>query len=129
VRDGERRTAWRTARPQRPGDFLEVALPAQETVAAIGIDLSYPFDEFARNLVLVAEAAGAPRERIRYADGPAERVALIGDLLERPREAQWVLRIPPRPIGRLRLQVGLQEEDPSWPAWSLAELHLYRRCE
>jgi hypothetical protein len=128
VRDGERRTAWRTARPQQPGDFIEVALPAAETVAAIGIDLYYPFDEFARNLALVAEHDGT-RERVGYADGPAERAELLGALVSRPREARLLLRITPRRLGRLRLLVGLREADPSWPAWSLPELHLYRRCE
>ena len=34
VRDGSRRTAWRTDVPQRPGDRLEIHLPAGNTAAA-----------------------------------------------------------------------------------------------
>jgi hypothetical protein len=39
-----------------------------------------------------------------------------------------VLRIEPQPVRRLRLMVGLREEDPGWPRWSVPELRLFSAC-
>jgi hypothetical protein len=128
VRDGDARTAWMTAIPQRPGDRLEVDLGRTETVAAVALDIGYPHEEFARNLVLAIDG-GEGWKRVAYADGPAERLATLDDLLLRPREARMVLRIAPEPVRRLRLIVGLREEDPAWPRWSVPELRLFGRCQ
>ena len=128
VRDGDRRTAWHTAQPQRPGDYLEVRLPRVETIAAMGLGLYYPSDELPRNPVVVVEGEDGGRRRMDVADGPAERRAVLDALLERPREAEWVLRFPPVSARAVRIQVGWREEDPSWPAWSVPELQLYRSC-
>ena len=128
VRDGDRRTAWHTAQPQRPGDYLEVRLPHVETVAAVGLGLYYPYDELPRNPVVVEEGEDGRRRRVDVADGPAERRAVLDALLERPREAEWALRLPPGPARAVRIQVGWREGDPSWPAWSVPELQLYRSC-
>ena len=125
--DGDARTAWRTAVPQRPGDRLEVDLGRVETVAAVALDIGYPHEEFGHNLV-VAVDDGEGWRRVPYADGPAERLATLDDLLQRPREARMVLRIEPQPVRRLRLMVGLREEDPGWPRWSIPELRMFGRC-
>jgi hypothetical protein len=128
--DGDPARRWFTALPQRPGDRLEVALAAPETVAAAAIDLHYPFDEFGRNLVLaVREGTGAWR-RVPYADGPEERWETVRDLVERPHAARMVLRLaPPQQLTGMRVMVGYREEDPAWPRWSVPELRLFRRCE
>jgi hypothetical protein len=127
ARDGDRRTAWRIGPPQKPGDGFEVELPRRETLAAVALDLYYPYGEFPRNLKLLTRE-GDGWQRLDYADGPAERWATIQGLLERPREARLVLRVAPRPVSRLRLAVGGREEDASWPPWSLPELHLFGSC-
>jgi hypothetical protein len=128
VRDGDRRTAWRTAQPQKPGDRLEVTLPAPETVSAVALAMGYPFDEFPRNLVLMVEDEAEGWQRVAYGDGPDERWSAIEDLLRRPREASLVLRLPARRVRGVRLMVGLREEDPSWPRWRVPELALFRDC-
>jgi len=128
ARDGDRRTAWHTAQPQRPGDYIEVRLPQVETVAAVGLGLYYPYEELPRNPVVVVEAEDGGRRRVEVADGAAERRAVLDALLERPRAAEWVLRFPPVRARAVRIQVGWREEDPSWPAWSVPELQLYRAC-
>jgi len=128
ARDGDRRTAWHTAQPQRPGDYLEVRLAQVETVAAVGLGLYYPYDELPRNPVVVVEGEGGGRRRVEFADGAPERRAVLDALLERPREAEWALRFPPVRARTVRIQVGWREEDPSWPAWSVPELQLYRSC-
>jgi hypothetical protein len=122
------RTAWMTGIPQRPADRLEVDLGRTETVAAAALDIGYPHEEFGRNLVLAVDA-GEGWRRVAYADGPAQRVATLNDLLQRPREARMVLRIEAQPVRRLRLMVGLREEDPAWPRWSVPELRLFARCQ
>ena len=128
VLDGDARTAWMTEIPQRPGDRLEVDLGRTETVAAVALDIGYPHEEFGRHLVLAVDA-GEGWQRVRYADGPAERLSTLDALLERPREARMVLRVEPRPVRRLRLLVGLREQDPAWPRWSVPELRLFAGCQ
>jgi hypothetical protein len=114
--------------PQRPGDRLEVDLGAPHVLAAVALDIGYPHEEFARNLVLAADDGGG-WERVEYADGPAERLDTLERLLDRPREAHMTLRFAPRPVRRVRLMVGLREEDPAWPRWAVPELRLFARCQ
>jgi hypothetical protein len=128
VLDGDVNTAWMTEIPQRPGDRLEVDLGRTETLAAVALHIGYPHEEFGRQLALAVDA-GEGWQRVPYADGPAERLATLDALLERPREAHMVLRIEPRPVRRVRLLVGLREEDPAWPRWSVPELRLFGRCQ
>jgi hypothetical protein len=129
LRDGDPRTAWMTERPQKPGDQLEVVLGGSETVAAASLGLTYPFDEFPRSLVLSGRGEGEEGwRRIPFADGPAERVATLDELLERPRSARLVVRFPAQRLERLRLSLGSRESDPSWPRWAVSELRLYREC-
>jgi hypothetical protein len=129
VRDGETRTAWRTAQPQRPGDRLEVRLAAPDTVSAVSLAMAYPFDEFPRNLVLLVDDEAEGWQRVPYADGPEERWQTIQDLLQRPRAASLVLRLPEsRRVRGVRLMIGLREEDPSWPRWRVPEVALFRAC-
>jgi hypothetical protein len=128
VRDGDPRTAWKTAVPQRGGDRLEIGLPQPTTVAAVALGLGYPFDEFPRHLVLAVDDVDAGWQRVAYADGPEERWATLRLLLEKPREAAWVLRFPARTVRAVRLMVGWRADDPSWPRWRVPELVLYGAC-
>ena len=129
LRDDDPRTSWMTARPQEPGDHLDVVLERPETLAAASLGLTYPFDEFPRNLVLSGRAEGEDGwRRVAFADGPAERVATLDELLERPREARLVLRFAPQRFERLRFALGSRAADPSWPRWAVSELRLYREC-
>ena len=128
VRDGDPRTAWKTTVPQRGGDRLEIELPQPATVGAVALGLGYPFDEFPRHLVLSVDDVDAGWQRVPYADGPEERWATLRLLLERPREAAWVLRFPPRTVRAVRLMVGWRADDPSWPRWRVPELVLYGAC-
>jgi hypothetical protein len=104
-------------------------LPAAQTVAALAIDLHYPFDEFGRNPVLMLRDEGGAWQRVPAADGPEERWETVRDLVQRPREAREVLRFAPRRATGVRLMVGYREEDAAWPRWSVAELRLFRRCD
>jgi hypothetical protein len=129
LRDGDPRTAWMTGRPQRPGDRLEVDLGGPEPLAAAALGLTYPFDEFPRNLVLSGRSEGDGEwRRIAFADGPPERVATLDELLKRPREARLVLRFPAERLAALRFALGSRESDPAWPRWAVSELRLYRAC-
>ncbi|MET0552322.1 MAG: hypothetical protein ABW221_04750 [Vicinamibacteria bacterium] len=128
VRDGDARTAWKTAAPQRGGDRLEIGLAGPATVAAVALGLGYPFDEFPRHLVLAVDDVDAGWQRVGYADGPEERWETLHQLLVRPREAAWVLRFPARTVRGVRLMVGWRADDPSWPRWRVPELTLYGAC-
>jgi len=128
ARDGERRTAWITGDAQRPGDGLELSLGAPRRVAAVALDLAYPYDEFPREPVLAGEGAG-PRRRLPFADGPEQRWETLAALLERPRQARLVLRLEtPQDLSRLVVRLGGRLEDQSWPRWSVPELRLFGGC-
>jgi hypothetical protein len=126
--DGDRKTAWSTAAPQKPGDRLEVRFPAPEDVSALTIDLWYPHAEFPRNLVVFLQGEEGGLERVPYEDGPDVRNATIDALVSRPREATMVLRLKPARARAFRLMVGLRERDPAWAAFSVPEVHAYREC-
>jgi hypothetical protein len=126
IRDGDRRTAWLTVDAQRPGDGLEVLLPGSQTVAAVALELAYPYDEFPRGLVIAG--GGDERRRLPYADGPEERWETLESLLRQPRQARMVLRLSPEPVSDLVLRIGGAEAEAAWPRWSIPELHLYREC-
>lgn len=128
VRDGDRRTAWTTAAPQGGGDRLEIGLPEPAMVSAVALGLGYPFDEFPRHLVLSVDDVDAGWQRVAYQDGPEERWSTLRALLERPREAAWVLRFPARTVRAVRLMVGWRAADPSWPRWRVPEVDLYGAC-
>jgi hypothetical protein len=126
--DGDRRTAWFTARPQHPGDYLEVSLARPEKLAAVALDAGYPYEEFPRNLVLLLRKEDGLLARTPWADGPEERWAQLEELVNRPAQAQVVLRFPPQTATGVRLMIGFRERDDAWPRWSVPELHLYREC-
>jgi hypothetical protein len=128
VRDGDRRSAWFTARPQKPGDRFDVLLQAPELLAAVVLEMAYPYDEFPRNLVLFLQGTEGAWHRVPWADGPEERWAVLDELLQRPREARLVLRTTPEVVKGIRLMVGAREQDPAWPRWAIPELRLYRSC-
>jgi hypothetical protein len=126
--DDDRSTAWLTDGRQRPGDGLELTLPRTETLTALALDLAYPYDEFGRHVVLVAEGGEDQRRHVPWADGPEERWATLQSLLERPREARMLLRFQPRPLQVLDVKIGAREEDAAWPRWAVPELRLFRAC-
>ena len=128
VADGDRRTAWFTATPQRPRDHLEISLPQEETVAAVVLDLGYPYDEFPRDLRLLARSTTGPWESLPYADGGEERWETIERLLTDPLKASLVFRVPSRRLQRLRLVIRAAGADEAWPPWTIPELRLYREC-
>jgi hypothetical protein len=113
ARDGDRRTAWHTAQPQRPGDHLEVRLAQAETIAAVGLGLYYPYDELPHNPVVVVEgvaAAGAWRSRMAPpSSGRSSTRCWSG---RGRRNGPCASR---RSARAVRIQVGWREEDPSWP--------------
>ncbi len=126
--DDDRSTAWLSDGAQRPGDGLELTLPRTETLSAVALELAYPYDEFGRHVVLVAEGGEDERRRVPWADGPEERWATLQSLLERPREARMLLRLQPRALQVLDVKIAAREEDAAWPRWAIPELRVFRAC-
>jgi hypothetical protein len=125
VRDGDRRRRGTPAAAAR-GRLPRGPAGRARTVAAVGLRPLAPYDELPGGGGGEDEEGG--RRRVEIADGPAERRAVLDALLETPREAEWALRFPPLTARAVRIQVGWREPDPSWPAWSVPELQLYRSC-
>lgn len=128
ARDGRPDTAWFTLEPQRAGDHLRVDLPSPETVAAVTLDMAYPYEEFPRGLDLVIPDAAGDAQPVEYADGPEEAAETIAALADDPRHARIVLRIRPRVVHDFALVLGTHDRDWAAPRWSVPEVRAYRAC-
>jgi hypothetical protein len=119
--DGRLETRWSTGRPQRPGDWLQVDLPAPALVAGVDLELGGFTTDYPRGV-----AVEVTREDGSWTRLPAE-VVLAGPLVWagthvlRDGVERVALRFPPVRTGAVRVvQTG---EDPVFD-WSVAELHL-----
>jgi hypothetical protein len=119
--DGRLETRWSTGRPQRPGDSLEVDLPAPTTLVGVDVELGGFTTDYPRDLVVeIAREDGSwtrvPVELVL--DGP---LVWAGTHVLRDGVEHVALRFAPIRTRAVRLvQTG---EDPVYD-WSVAELHL-----
>jgi hypothetical protein len=119
--DGRLETRWATGRPQRPGDFLQVDLPAPTVLTGVDLELGAFTTDYPRDVAV--EVAREDGSWMRLAadvvlDGP---LVWAGTHVLRDGVERIALRFPPTRAGALRLvQTG---EDPVFD-WSIAELHL-----
>ena len=129
VVDRNPETKWRTD-GQLPGLKLEIDLGREETLAAVGLDLGYPHDQFPRDLTLkVRTEGGNGFERVEPRHDRATKWELVRALVEGPSSASVTLRFPQTKARHLRFWIREGKEwDYSLPDWSLPELHLYRAC-
>lgn len=128
VRDGNRRTAWFTHQPQRPGDFFQILLDAPRPIAAVAIDMAYPYEEFPRNLILEATVDGRTWQPWSFAHGLDERWQTLQELINTPRQARFIVRPTPQEVRGLRLSIANRGWEDAWPQWSIPELRLYAAC-
>jgi hypothetical protein len=126
--DGSRRTAWTTAGGQRPGDGLELRFVKPQAVAAVEISLGYPFDEFPRELVVVADRHGDEHQRLRWEDGTEWRWETLRSLMDAPREARLIVRVPRTEVLSLTLRIGGRDEGELRPRWTVPELRVFAEC-
>jgi hypothetical protein len=119
--DGRPDTRWTTGRPQRPGDWLRVDLPAVTTLVGVDLELGTFSTDYPRGTFV----------EVRGEDGTWARVAteltLLGPLVWagthvlRDGVMRVALRFPPSRARAVR--VVLTDGDPAFD-WSVAELHL-----
>ncbi|HEY7409816.1 MAG TPA: glycosyltransferase family 39 protein [Vicinamibacteria bacterium] len=111
--DGRLDTLWRTSRPQREGDWLEVVLPEAATVARVELALGDGDRYAARNLsVLVSEDGGAWTARATLPGRPRPPGQHA-----RPLSQVFVLAAPAR-ARALRLELAR----PGAHRWGVAEV-------
>jgi hypothetical protein len=120
--DGDPKTRWTTGSIQQEGFFYELAFDKPRTAVRIEIEITFPYDEFARNLEI--NGFQGPRfERIRQIEDPWYVVELVKRLVEDPRGARLRYDLEPMEVDRLRLFIH-QTEDGA-PGWSIPEIHLF----
>jgi hypothetical protein len=117
--DGRLETAWVAAGPQRPGEWIQVELPAPVLLTRVDLLLGPRPLRYGRNLHLLLSEDGSSWTRVRVAAGrpPVESQTLRG---EGPSQVLWV---EPRRVRAIRIeQAGTAER-----RWGIAELRLYAR--
>jgi hypothetical protein len=119
--DRRLRTRWSTGRPQRPGDSLQVDLPAATTVAGVDLELGGFTTDYPRDLAVEVAREDGSWTRLAaevVLDGP---LVWAGTHVLRDGVERVALRFAPIRTAAVRLvQTG---EDPVYD-WSVAELHL-----
>jgi hypothetical protein len=115
--DGRLDTAWVGDGPQKPGEWVEVELPAPVLLTRVELLLGPRPLRYGRNLHLFVSDDGSSWIRVRVASGrPAvEEQSLAGE------GASQVLWIEPRQVRRVRLVQAARAER----RWGIAELRLY----
>jgi hypothetical protein len=114
--DGDVATLWRTADPQRPGDWVAAALEAPATLARVELVLG-PHARFAAREVQVAVSADGRTwmdVRTRAARPAPDR--------QRSAPASQVLVLAP-PVRAAFVRVGLRRSGAH--RWGIAELRLF----
>jgi len=118
LRDGSRRTSWKTQGPQRPGDWIEVALAEPARLARVELDVGTRYGRYARGLELLVSEDG---RRFVEATCVDERPPMAEQLRAPRQPGQVLLLLEPRSVRALRLvQTGAAAQP-----WGIAELRLY----
>ncbi len=119
--DGRLETRWSTGRPQRPGDFMRVDLPAPTMLAGVDLELGSFTTDYPRDLAVEVAREDGSWTRLAaevVLDGP---LVWAGTHVLRDGVERIALRFAPTRTSAVRLvQTG---EDPVFD-WSVAELHL-----
>jgi hypothetical protein len=119
--DGRAGTRWTTGRPQQPGDWVRVDLPAPTTLVGVDLELGTFTTDYPRGAAI--EVAGDDGGWVRVA---AEAVLLgplvwAGTHVLRDGVERVALRFPP--VRARAIRVVQTASDPIFD-WSVAELHL-----
>ncbi len=122
AKDGDRSSRWTTRRGQMKGDFLEIVFDRPRRPVRIEIEMSYPYEEFARNLEFIGRR-GEERFKISRVDDVWYKVGLIRQLVEDPKKARLRYDLEPSTVDTLRLYIARTEAGSQ--AWSVPEIHIY----
>jgi hypothetical protein len=119
--DDRTETSWQTAESQRPGDFVEVDLPAPVLLGRVELVLGFrPLQQalrYARGLDLLVSTDGASWQRVRTVDGRPP----VEEQLQAGREpSQVMILIQPLAVRAVRVVQTARDER----RWGFATLRL-----
>jgi hypothetical protein len=118
--DGDPRTRWAT-HPQQAEAFFELVFDRPLFAARIEIEMTFPYDEFARHLEVHGHY-GTRSSRMKRIEDVWYTVGLIRRLVEDPRGARLRYDLEPMEVDRIRL---FYRSEPSVVRWSIPEIHVY----
>ena len=124
--DGDRTTKWTTGTTQEEGDFLDIVFDRPRRPARIEIEMSFPYEEFARNLEFNGYRDTDMR-RVQQVEDIWYKVGLIRQLIEDPFKARLRYDLEPPTVERLRLFI--HQTEPGSQPWSVSEIHVYELDE
>jgi hypothetical protein len=124
--DGDRSTRWTTGGFQQEGFFFEIAFDRPRAPVRIEIEMTFPYDEFARNLE-VNGFRGDRFWRLRQVEDDRYAAELIHQLVDDPGRARLRYDLEPLEVDRVRLFI--HETEDGAPGWSIPEIHVYESLD
>jgi hypothetical protein len=116
VLDGRLRTHWKTTRPQRAGDWIEVRLPRPTPVARIEMEMGPWSQRYARELELLSRTNGGQWARREALDGRPS----TSELIRWQKPVGQVLLIEPVRVSAIRIVATRSAER----KWGISELRI-----
>jgi hypothetical protein len=120
--DGDRSTRWTTGGMQQEGFFFEIAFDRPRVPVRVEIEMTFPYDEFARNLE-VNGFRGQRFWRLRRIEDVGYTAELVHRLVDDPVGARLRYDLEPMEVDRMRLFI--HETEDGVPGWSIPEIHVY----
>jgi F5/8 type C domain-containing protein len=113
--DGDATTSWSTKRPQRRGDWIEVAFAAPTAVSRVELAMGRQANRWGENLRILGALQGGEWTPLVTASAraPAPEQRLGG--------RSQVFLLEGQPLGRLRIE----QQDLGGRPWAIAELRLW----
>lgn len=124
--DGDPATKWTTGGYQQEGFFFEIGFDRPRTPVRIEIEMTFPYEEFARNME-VNGFQGPRFHRLTQIEDVWYTAALIQKLVDDPKGARLRYDLEPMEVDRLRLFIHRTEDGAH--GWSIAEIEVFESTD
>jgi hypothetical protein len=118
--DGDVGTSWDSGHPQRPGDFFEIDLGREYTLAGIWIPMGHHVAEFPRGLRVTVSREGREWREAVVANAP--HAGYLRDAARAPRDVHWKAQF--EPVAGRFLRLAVTRPDGVY-AWRIPEIRVF----
>lgn len=110
--DGDMETSWDSGHPQKPGDFFEIDLGREYTLAGMWIPMGHHVAEFPRGLRVTVSLEGKEWREAIVANAP--HAGYLKGAARAPRDVHWKMRFEPVTARFVRLAVTRPDGVYAW---------------